>query len=43
MKRNGAVYLCAIGGAGALAAQCIESARSLPLKIWAASLSNGWC
>ena len=24
MKRNGAVYLCAIGGAGALAAQCIE-------------------
>lgn len=25
MKRNGAVYLCAIGGAGALAAQCIRS------------------
>lgn len=23
MKRNGAVYLCAIGGAGALAAKCI--------------------
>ena len=23
--RNGAVYLCAIGGAGALAAQCVKS------------------
>ena len=27
VKRNGAVYLCAIGGAGALAAQCIENAE----------------
>ncbi|MCH5352060.1 MAG: fumarate hydratase C-terminal domain-containing protein [Acutalibacter sp.] len=27
MKRNGAVYLCAIGGAGALAARCIEQAE----------------
>lgn len=25
IKRNGAVYLCAIGGAGALAAQCVKS------------------
>lgn len=25
IQRNGAVYFCAIGGAGALAAQCIES------------------
>lgn len=25
MRRNGAVYLCAIGGAGALAAKCIRS------------------
>lgn len=25
MKRNGAVYLCAIGGAGALASKCIDS------------------
>lgn len=25
IKRNGAVYLCAIGGAGALACKCIES------------------
>lgn len=25
IKRNGAVYLCAIGGAGALAAQCVRS------------------
>lgn len=25
MKRNGAVYLCAIGGAGALAAKCVKS------------------
>ena len=24
MKRNGAVYLCAIGGAGALAARCVK-------------------
>ncbi len=27
MRRNSAVYLCAIGGAGALAAKCIESAE----------------
>ena len=27
MKRRGAVYLCALGGAGALAAQCIKSAQ----------------
>ena len=27
IKRGKAVYLCAIGGAGALAAQCIESAK----------------
>lgn len=27
IKRNGAVYLCAVGGAGALAARCIESAE----------------
>ena len=27
IHRNGAVYFCAIGGAGALAAQCIESAE----------------
>ena len=27
MKRNEAVYLCAIGGAGALAANCIEKAE----------------
>jgi len=25
IRRNGAVYLCAIGGAGALAAQCVQS------------------
>ena len=25
MKRNGAVYLCAVGGAGALAAKCVRS------------------
>lgn len=25
MQRNGAVYLCAIGGAGALAARCVRS------------------
>ena len=29
MRRNGAVYLCAIGGAGALAARCITSAEVL--------------
>ncbi|HIZ83506.1 MAG TPA: FumA C-terminus/TtdB family hydratase beta subunit [Firmicutes bacterium] len=27
IRRNGAVYLCAIGGAGALAAQCIRACR----------------
>ena len=32
MKRNGAVYLCAIGGAGALAAQCIESAKVIAFE-----------
>ena len=31
MKRNGAVYLCAIGGAGALA-QCIESAEVIAFE-----------
>ena len=25
IRRNGAVYLCAVGGAGALAAKCIDS------------------
>ena len=25
IRRNGALYLCAIGGAGALAAQCVQS------------------
>ena len=29
MRRNGAVYLCAIGGAGAQAARCITSAEVL--------------
>ena len=32
MKRNGAVYLCAIGGAGALAARCIESAQVIAFE-----------
>lgn len=27
IRRNGAVYLCAIGGAGALAAKCVRSMR----------------
>lgn len=27
MKKHGAVYFCAVGGAGALAASCIESAE----------------
>ena len=32
MKRNGAVYLCAIGGAGALAAQCIAKAEVIAFE-----------
>lgn len=32
VKRNGAVYLCAIGGAGALAAQCIKSCEEIAFK-----------
>ncbi len=32
IKRNGAVYLCAIGGAGALAAQCIEKAEVIAFE-----------
>lgn len=32
MVRNGAVYLCAIGGAGALAARCVESAQVLAFE-----------
>lgn len=32
MKRNGAVYLCAIGGAGALAARCIEKAEVIAFE-----------
>lgn len=30
--RNGAVYLCAIGGAGALAARCIEKAEVIAFE-----------
>ena len=29
MKRNGAVYLAAVGGAGALIAQCVKKAEVL--------------
>ena len=29
IKRNGAVYLCAVGGAGALLAQCITDAEEI--------------
>ena len=32
IKRNGAVYLCAIGGAGALAARCIEGAEVIAFE-----------
>lgn len=32
IRRNGAVYLCAIGGAGALAAQCIEKAEVIAFE-----------
>ncbi len=32
MKRNGAVYLCAIGGAGALAARCVEKAEVIAFE-----------
>lgn len=32
MKRNGAVYLCAIGGAGALAARCIIRSEVLAFE-----------
>lgn len=32
IKRNGAVYLCAIGGAGALAAKCIRSCRVIAFE-----------
>ena len=32
MKRNSAVYLCAIGGAGALAARCIEKAEVIAFE-----------
>lgn len=32
IRRNGAVYLCAIGGAGALAAKCIEKAEVIAFE-----------
>lgn len=32
IKRNEAVYLCAIGGAGALAAKCIDSAEVIAFE-----------
>lgn len=32
IKRNGAVYLCAIGGAGALASQCIKSCKVIAFE-----------
>lgn len=32
IRRNGAVYLCAIGGAGALAAKCIKSCKVIAFE-----------
>lgn len=32
MKRNGAVYLCAVGGAGALAAKCITECEVIAFE-----------
>lgn len=32
IKRNAALYLCAVGGAGALAARCIESAEVIAFE-----------
>lgn len=32
IRRNGAVYLCAIGGAGALAAKCVNSLRVIAFE-----------
>ena len=32
VKRNGAVYLCAVGGAGALAASCIKSCEVIAFE-----------
>lgn len=32
IRRNSAIYLCAIGGAGALAAKCIESAQVIAFE-----------
>ena len=32
MKRNGAVYLCAVGGAGALAAKCITGCEVIAFE-----------
>jgi len=32
IKRNGAVYLCAIGGAGALASQCIKKCEVIAFE-----------
>ncbi len=32
IKRNKAVYLCAIGGAGALAAKCVEKCEEIAFK-----------
>ena len=32
IQRNGAVYLCAVGGAGALAARCITEAQVIAFE-----------
>ncbi len=32
IKRNNAVYLCAIGGAGALAAKCVEDCKEIAFQ-----------
>ncbi|NLO45622.1 MAG: TRZ/ATZ family protein [Clostridiales bacterium] len=32
IKRNGAVYLCAVGGAGALAARCVKACEEIAFK-----------
>ena len=33
IRRNGALYLCAIGGAGALAAQCVQSLQVVAFDV----------
>lgn len=42
IKRNNAIYLCAIGGAGALASKCITKCEEIAFLTSGARVSSIW-